>query len=318
MSVLSHLVGDPGVLIANWEETPFVSTGLPDLDAVFSLETVEQLIGSGTLPLACVRMIHEGVTLPSQRLGRRAERKQAAQERVVDGAAVAREVVAGATLIVEDLQTYSPEVAAFAGALAAETGYCTYCAAFVTPGDARGSAPHYDQMSVFIRQVHGSKRWRVTRPVQRWPGRAWSADQDVETDVVLEAELEAGDCLYIPRGYIHSGTASARASAHLSIGLIPPTWAAILRRLTDSALGAESMREALPYGFHTMDQALLLTLLTDRVAAFTTALAGLARSADADLALAKVRPRAAQLPPAAGSLRSALTAAGQMREITLL
>lgn len=306
MSVLPYLVADPGILTANWEEAPFVGTGLRDLGPVFSLETVERLIYSGTLPVPCIRLFRDGAAVPTQRFGRRAERNAGTRSRLVDGAAVQREVATGATLVVEELQTYCPEVAAFAAALAAETGYSTYCAAFVTPGGARGVAPHYDQASVFIRQVHGSKRWRVGRPVQRWPATEWSLDQDVDTEVVLETELQAGQCLYIPRGFIHAGTATAAASAHLSIGLVPRTWASVLRQLADSAYGAESLREALPYGFHTMDPERLRALLADRVAELAAQLERLAGGADADLALAKARPRPAPPPASSGSLRAAL------------
>jgi bifunctional lysine-specific demethylase and histidyl-hydroxylase NO66 len=307
MSVLPLLVDDPAVLADHWEREPLVSAGPRDLGEVFSLETVERLIDSGTLPLPCIRLVRDGTELPARRSGRRAERNPAARERLVDAAAVRTQIAAGATLIVEELQTYSPEVAAFAGALSAETGYATYCAAFVTPPGSRGVAPHYDQVSVFIRQVHGSKRWLISRPVERWPTQGWSAGQDVDTETVLDVVLEAGQCLYVPRGFVHAGTATASASAHLSIGMVPPTWASVLRRLTDAALDAEPLREALPLGFPAMDPARLRSLLAERVAEFTARFDALASGPDADLALNRARPRPAPAPPEPGSLRAVLT-----------
>jgi hypothetical protein len=306
VSVLPYLVSDPCVLRANWEQTPFVSTGLSDLGEIFSLDTIERLIHSGTLPLPCIRLFRDGAVVPVSGLGRPAERGAAHRERLIDAAAVLGEIAAGATLVVEELQTYCPEVGSFARSLTAETGCRTYCASFVTPPRARGVAPHYDTASVFIRQFDGSKRWRVARPVQRWPVREWSG-VPAETEVVLEVELEAGQCLYVPRGFIHSGTATDAASAHLSVGLNPPTWASVLRRLTDSALAGEPLREALPYAFHETEPTKLRALLAERLMMVTQQLERLADGPEADQALARARPRLAADAPVAGSLRSALT-----------
>ncbi len=237
-----------------------------------------------------------------------AERNAASRERRVHGAAVLREVAAGATLVVEELQSYCPAVASFASSITAETGFPTYCAAFATPANSRGVAPHYDTGSVFVRQLDGSKIWRVSRPVQHWPVREWSSGQDVDTDLVLEVELQAGDCLYIPRGFIHAGTATAQASMHLSIGLVPPTWGTLLRKLTETALDDESFREALPYGFHTMAPDKLRSMLADRISLLTGRLDQLTDSAAASAVLAQAGPPPGRQAPAAGALRAALFA----------
>ncbi len=219
------------------------------------------------------------------------------------------EVAAGATLVVEELQTYCPQVGEFAAALTAQCGYSTYCAAFITPADSRGVAPHYDTASVFIRQLDGSKRWVVASPAQRWPVREWSPKSPVDTEVVLDVELKAGQCLYVPRGFVHSGSATAQASAHLSIGLVPPTWAQLLRRLTEVALADESFREALPYGFHELDPPALADLLAKRMAELTGRLSELAEGPQGEQAIAKAGARPAAPPPQPGSLRAALGAA---------
>jgi lysine-specific demethylase/histidyl-hydroxylase NO66 len=306
LTALSYLVSEPSLLVANWEDEPFVSTGLPDLGELFSLEAIEQLICSGTLPLPCVRLFRAGAVIATDRLGRPAERNAAHRERRVQGPAVLREVAAGATLVLEELQTYYPAVASFAGSLTAETGYPTYCAAFATPANSRGVAPHYDTGSVFVRQLDGSKIWRVSRPVRRWPVQEWSAGQDVDTELVLEVELRAGDCLYLPRGFIHAGTATAQASMHLSIGLVPPTWGTMLRKLTEAALDDESFREALPYGFHLMEPDKLRSMLADRISLLADGLDQLADSAAARSALAKAGPALSRPVPPAGALRAAM------------
>lgn len=311
MSAMSLLSADPAVLAANWETTPFVSTGLSDFGAVFSVETVERLIGSGTLPVPDIRLFRDGTQLPVSRCARPGKRFGGQRERLVDGAAVEREIAAGATLAVEEVQIFSPEVGSFAAELTAETGCAVYCTAFVTPSRGHGARPHYDPTSVFIRQVYGAKQWRVSQPVQRWPSVLWSEDQDVSTEVVLETELRAGQCLYIPRGFVHCGGATGEASVHLAVNLAPPTWASLLRRVTDTALDAEPMRAALPLDFHQMDPTELRALLVERLAQLCARLGELGEGPDIERVLAKVLAGTALPAPTSGSLRAALAARGE-------
>jgi lysine-specific demethylase/histidyl-hydroxylase NO66 len=312
MSAFSYLVSDTDELLAHWERAPFVSTPPRDLNDIFSLETVEALLLSGVLPLPCVRLLKDGAVLPAGELGRPAQRGAAKRERLADPAAIFGAVAAGATLVVEELQVYCRALADFTKSLTEQSGYSIYSAAFLSPADSRGLDPHYDIMGVFIRQIHGSKVWRVAEPITRWPVTEWTAaDAARTTPTALEVELEAGQCLYVPRGFIHSGIATSRASVHVSIGLIPPTWGAVLRHLANSALGDEPFREALPYRFHALEPAEQRRLLTERMSLLTDRLGQLARSGDPAAALARaVRLTPSDAVPAAGSLRSALTGAG--------
>lgn len=306
MSALYHLVSDVDELIANWERAPFVSKPPRGLDGIFSLETVEALLLSGALPLPCVRLFRQGAVVPVDRLGHLAERGGAKRDKLADPVAILSEVAAGATLLIEELQTYCPPLYDFTRLLSGQSGYSTYCTAFLTPADAPGVNPHYDTTSVFLRQLDGSKVWRVAEPVLRWPAGGWSATVDTQTPVVLEVELEAGQCLYIPRGFIHSGIATSRASMHLSIGMLPPTWATVLKHLADSALREESFREALPFAFHTMSPAELRSMLTGRMTTLTERLGDLAQSSDPATVMTKATRRTPAARPAPGSLRSAM------------
>jgi bifunctional lysine-specific demethylase and histidyl-hydroxylase NO66 len=309
MSAFSYLVGDMDELLASWERAPYVSSPPRDLNDIFSLETVEALLRSGVLPLPCIRLLRDGVVLPVGGLGRPAQRGSAKRERLADAAAVIGAVAEGATLVIEELQVYFPELADLTRALTEQSGYPVYSAAFLSPADARGLNPHYDIMSVFIRQLDGSKLWRVAEPIARWPVTEWTQAHAAQaTDTVLEVELKAGQCLYVPRGFIHSGVATSDASVHVSIGLIPPTWGAVLRQLANSALGEELFREALPYRFHALEPAEQRRLLIERMGQLTERLGLLAWASDPAAALAgAARPTAASTESAPGSLRSALT-----------
>ena len=62
--------------------------------------------------------------------------------------------------------------------------------------------------------------------------------------------LEAGDCLYLPRGFVHQAESLDEASVHLSIGIHVLTWLDLLAvSLGRSANRQESFRQALPIGW---------------------------------------------------------------------
>ncbi|HEX7135611.1 MAG TPA: cupin domain-containing protein, partial [Iamia sp.] len=120
----------------------------------------------------------------------------------------------------------------------------------LTPAFSNGAGRHYDDHSVFIRQLVGRKRWRVQAPVEQWPSAPCS-DADIDTEVVLDVDLGPGDCLYLPRGFVHDGSTGAEPSLHLSFTLDdPPTWGEIL--LTALAAEVESrtaLRAILPMAY---------------------------------------------------------------------
>lgn len=300
MDSLLRLVDDLQVLRAAWEDHPVVSTGLGGFDDVFSVDQAQLLLSQ--LPLAAVRLFRDGRQLPAAAFARSAGRAGRGGDRsLVDGPALARHLRDGGTVVLEELQTYSPQVAAFAAGVSRATGYGTYCAAFLTPGRARGVAPHYDTASVFVRQVLGAKRWQVRAPVRRWPDREWTPGTDVDTTPVLDVVLREGDCLYIPRGFVHAGEATGQASVHLSVGVLPTTWGTVLNRLlATAAQDCEPLREALPPAFARVDRA---ALYRERLAALAGCLSRLEKT---DVPPEALHPAVADPPAAWPDLGAAL------------
>ena len=303
-TVLLRLVNDLRVLRSAWEREPIVSTGLGDFADVFCLRAAERLLCSA-LPVSAVRIFRDGRRLPADAVARIPPGRRG--EPVVDGARLADRVAGGATVVLEDLQTHSAPVAAFAREVALATGYGTYCAAFLTPARARGVAPHYDTASVFIRQVRGSKRWRVGAPERPWPAVECGPGGLAEPAPVLDVVLREGDCLYLPRGFVHVGDATDEASVHLSVAVLPTTWGAVLADLVRAAAEeSAALREALPPRFAqpAPDGAALararLRELTD----------WLARRLDGGLALDDFRPAAPEPPGPPGHLVRALEGGG--------
>ena len=272
---LARLAHDEAELRGCWEDRPLLSRGLGPFDDVFSLARMESVLASAPLVSSFVRLMRDGDQPAPDRVARPRERGGPRAEQLVDPAKLAAELRRGTTILLEEVQTCCPEVAAFTRGVEAATGYATYCAAFLTPPGARGAAPHYDLASVFIRQLHGSKRWQVGRPVEPWPKEPWN-NRKVPLDGRTEYLLEEGDCLYLPRGYVHVGEATGAASLHLSIALKPVTWEQVLvRRIGELAAREPALRQALPFGFHRAPDGAMASLMASRAELVREHLGGL-------------------------------------------
>ncbi|MFI7275047.1 JmjC domain-containing protein [Streptomyces sp. NPDC049879] len=303
MDCLLRLVDDIAILESAWEREPVLSTGLGDFGDLLSLADVDEMVSRG-FPVDSVRLIAEGRPVPSLSVAADGRYGRSAADRVTDGAKVAARLRAGATLILENLKAHCPAVAEFAAAVSEATGYDTYCTAFLTPAGHPGVAPHHDTASVFVRQLSGTKHWRVSRPVEPWPLREHRGRRMEGTEAVVETTLRVGDCLYVPRGFVHAAAAGTEPSLHLSVALRPVTWGFLLRQAVERAAEERpELREALPPAFSAADRE---ALLRERAGVLGAYLDGLAGSDGARELMRRAVPGA----PVPGALLSALRAGG--------
>jgi bifunctional lysine-specific demethylase and histidyl-hydroxylase NO66 len=170
---------------------------------------------------------------------------------LADANAVTRRHGEGATLVLQSLHRFWPPVVRFCGELAAELGHPTQCNAYVTPGgNARGFAYHHDTHDVFVLQVAGRKRWQVHTPVVTLPtgrqSRVGAGLVPAGQPPLVDTELQPGDALYLPRGYVHAAQTTDSPSVHLTIGVLAITWYDVLRDVTTLAADDVSFRHALP------------------------------------------------------------------------
>ncbi|MGY1752672.1 cupin domain-containing protein [Blastococcus sp. SYSU D01042] len=182
----------------------------------------------------------------------------------VSSDAVLRLFADGSTVVLQGLHRLWPPLIEFADQLAADLGHPTQVNAYITPPSSRGFDPHYDVHDVFVLQVAGQKHWRIHEPVlpdplrtQVWTDRREDVAAAAEREPVIDAVLEPGDVLYLPRGFLHSATALGEISAHLTIGVHSVTrWGAAEAALDlVRTLAAEdpALRGSLPLGVDVAD-----------------------------------------------------------------
>jgi ribosomal protein L16 Arg81 hydroxylase len=132
---------------------------------------------------------------------------------------------------------------------------------------------------VFVLQIEGEKQWRIHPPVlesplrdQPWNDRKSSVEKQAQEPPVLEAVLSPGDCLYLPRGYLHAATALGGVSTHLTLGIHAWTRFALAERVMSQVMrilaGNPAIRASLPLGVDVADA----TAMRPDIALITAAL----------------------------------------------
>jgi len=264
----------------HWSRTPLLTRakelagvnpeGFSDL---LSVGDVDELVSDRALRAPFFRTVREGGSLPTPLRTVTAGNRRIAD--VVDAEALRAQYAEGATLVLQSVHRMHPPVGRFCRQLAQELGHATQCNAYVTPaGDAQGFDFHHDTHDVFVLQVSGRKRWIVHEPVVRLPLPSQpQAGQHLVpegAEALLDVKLEAGDCLYLPRGYVHAALTTDEHSVHLTIGVLSSTWFDVLADTVTLAGQDQSFRDALPV--HPVDALADLPAFLQRAATWLAAL----------------------------------------------
>ena len=209
----------------HWGRAPLLSRAddLPPPTHGFGPDAVDTLLSSRALRTPFLRMARDGETLPESAFTLGGGVGATIGDQVSEDK-VLREFAAGATIVLQALHRTWEPVAATARALAADLGHPVQVNAYVPPPQNRGFDDHYDVHDVLVVQVAGEKHWRVRPPVLDAPLRSqpWTDRRDAvaaAARAIPWSMLRPGDCLYLPRGWLHSATALGGVSTHLTFGI---------------------------------------------------------------------------------------------------
>lgn len=263
-SALSRLLGDtdPDEFPRVWGRRALLATaqqrGGDTAADLFGPAAVDELLSRRALRTPFLRMAKDGATLPESRFTAGGGTGAGIADQV-DPDKVMRLFDQGATVVLQALHRSWPPLTDFTAALAADLGHPVQVNAYVTPAQNQGFSPHYDVHDVFVLQVHGRKEWTVHEPVHRaplrdqpWTDRQQQVGAAAEGEPALRATLQPGDCLYLPRGFIHSARAEGGTSIHLTFGIHQWTRHHLAEELIGLARTrlreTEALRESLPPG----------------------------------------------------------------------
>ena len=130
----------------------------------------------------------------------------------------------GFTLLIDDVQERVPAVARLCDALENVTLFPCNANAYLSPPGARAFELHFDSMDVVVLQLEGRKQWRLHPPLTTLPRPGLKFKPRAafiqSLPAPIEFEMNAGDRLYLPRGWLHEASTPADTvqSLHVTVG----------------------------------------------------------------------------------------------------
>jgi len=262
-SVLARLIAVDWDRFADryWGQQPLLSPAadLPGgLTQLLSADSIDELVSERGLRTPFLRVARNGTTLADRAFTAPGGVGAGISDQVSDDRLV-RLFADGSTLVLQALHRFWPPIIEFCQRLAGELGHPVQANAYITPPQNQGFSTHYDVHDVFVVQIDGEKQWQIHRPIldsplrdQPWNDRKAAVQQQAQVPALMEARLRPGDCLYLPRGYLHAATALGGVSTHLTLGVHVWTRYAIAEQLMRQALSSlaenPDLRTSLPLG----------------------------------------------------------------------
>jgi lysine-specific demethylase/histidyl-hydroxylase NO66 len=225
-----------------------------ELVGLLGLDDVDRLLTSSALRTPALRVVRDGVVLPSSRFTRPATLAGAPLTGLVDGRKVLALFEGGATVVLQGLHRYHPPLTELVRGLELALGHPCQANAYLTPPGSQGFARHSDTHDVFVFQTHGRKQWEV-----------------VEDGTEREVLLQPGLSMYLPTGTPHSARSQEETSLHVTVGINQLTVRDALREVGERLLADERYDAALPAGYLD-DPAELVARMADEIASWAAAL----------------------------------------------
>jgi ribosomal protein L16 Arg81 hydroxylase len=260
-AALARGVGDvPEFVDRHWGRSPALTRRTSDdtFADLLSIDDVDRILTATSPRRPAIRLVRDGQEIPASRYTRSGTLGSRTLTDLPDVDRLLGLFDDGATIVLQGLHRTWPAVGRLCRELEVFLSHPVQANAYLTPPSSQGLRVHHDTHDVFALQSHGRKRWVTYAPiiVDPLPGQHRAADPDELGAPEIDAELEAGDCLYVPRGTLHAAATTGAASLHLTLGVRVVTWHDVARRLLDRTRDVAAFREALPLGFARQPDAL--------------------------------------------------------------
>ncbi len=252
-AALARCVGDVDDFVAHaWGRRPHLHPGA-DVDGfgdLLSLDDVDRILTTTSPRRPEIRVVRDGREVPPARYTRSGTLGSRTLTDLPDVERLLALFDDGATIVLQGLQRTWPPVGRLCRGLEEDLTHPVQANAYLTPPSSQGLSVHHDTHDVFALQTYGRKRWVTYRPLvdHPLPGQRRPVDVAALGEPTVDAELQPGDCLYLPRGTLHAAATTGHASLHLTVGVRVVTWHDVSRRLVDRTRDVAAFREALPAG----------------------------------------------------------------------
>ena len=232
--------------------------GTPEKFAsVFSWDSFSSLLNTTSLwSDRSMKMVLDGRQLAPPEFCRPALSREGQEVMQPDAQRVSELLRQGATVVLDFIESLTPELASVAATIEIVTGGPVACNAYCSWQAHPGFGSHFDTMDVFALHISGTKTWRL------YEGRADNAAEIpgfncasvpaaqreiAKGRVAQEVTMKPGDLLYVPRGQYHDALANSDASLHVSFGVTEPQGQDFLAILMPTLVRESLFRASIPH-----------------------------------------------------------------------
>jgi lysine-specific demethylase/histidyl-hydroxylase NO66 len=251
---LERCVGDVDSFLKDyWAAAPLYrgANGVGGFEDLLTLADVDAILTERGLRFPAIRLVKDGQTLTPSSYTKSIRLQSREVDDFVDPGRVLQHFSDGATIVLQALHRYWEPLSHFCRELELALTHPVQVNVYLTPPHARGLSVHYDTHDVFVLQVSGTKLWKVWGSATALPlAHQRRTDEFLDPGAsAIEVELTPGDCLYIPRGFLHAAETAASESTHMTVGILTYRWMDVMKSVMERAGDELFMREALPPGF---------------------------------------------------------------------
>ena len=200
-----------------------------------------------------LKLVLDGTPIPAAQYCARATTRENAQGLQPETAKVQEWVKRGASVVMNDVDSLTPGLAAVSDALESAGLGKAQANVYISWQSHKAFPAHYDTHEVWAVQVEGEKYWNVWEgradyPIGHAVFRGQTQDQHERAKGRLRAKvlLKPGDLLYLPRGWYHDALAEAPSSVHVAYGVHAPLGMDVMTILAERVLYDAEFRKPLP------------------------------------------------------------------------
>jgi hypothetical protein len=159
----------------------------------------------------------------------------------------------GASLLLNDVDTLNPGLAAVAGALEEVLESRVQANLYCSSRERQAFPAHFDTHDVYALHVEGEKLWRIYEgrlddPVEHpsFKGQPAAFHEKARGRIAAEILLKPGDLLYIPRGLYHDAIARTDGTVHVAFGAVAVIGLDLVSQLFERAVSEPAFRRDFP------------------------------------------------------------------------
>lgn len=205
-----------------------------EINDLINLNSILEIIKAGKTPVGITTVTKNETSIPKFMYSKNSYLEPDKIENIINS---------GGSLVLNPAQDQFPNLKDICDDLTLVTREKVKAAIIVTTGNGGAFSPHTDPMDLIIKQIEGSKQWKIYDPPishPYLPEQGQNFNEFVKHgSLIFDEEIQRTDFLFVPAGYWHHCENRSARSIHVSFMIEPPTAFSVISELLKDYLREE-------------------------------------------------------------------------------